>query len=91
MNSENDQEPPSAWRRLREMPVGYKVWHAVPLLMPVGFLLVFLGASGSPSWLRPVGFGFLAIVIVDLVVVFPLVMVRANRRRREEDGPAQAM
>jgi hypothetical protein len=69
-------------RRLRDMPTGFKAWHLVPFVMPLGLVLIFLGATGSHSWLIPVGFGLLGIFLIDLVVVFPLVMVRANRRRR---------
>jgi hypothetical protein len=54
--------------------------------MPVGFLLVFLGARGSQGWMIPVGLALLAVVVVDTAVVFPLVMVRAMARRSEKDS-----
>jgi hypothetical protein len=77
---------PRAWLRLREMPLRYKAWHSVPLLMPIGLLLIFLGARGSDKWMIPVGLALLAVVVIDMAVVFPLVMVRAKARRSEEDS-----
>jgi hypothetical protein len=71
----------AAGRRLRELPLRYKLWHSVPLLLPVGLLLVLLGSGGT----RAAGFLALAIAVIDMAVVFPLVSARAkapDRRRR---------
>jgi hypothetical protein len=76
---------PQTWLRLRELPIGHKLWHLVPLLMPLGFLLIFLGASGPHDWMVPAGIGLLAIAVVDIAVIFPLVMARADWKRRRED------
>lgn len=76
---------PGARLRLREMPLRYKAWHSVPFLMPIGFLLIFLGARGTHKWMIPAGFALLAIVVIDMAVVFPLVMVRAKARRSQKD------
>jgi hypothetical protein len=72
--------------QLREMPLRYWAWHSVPFLMPIGFLLIFLGARGAQDWLIPVGFALLGIVLIDTAVVFPLVMVRAMARRSQRDS-----
>jgi hypothetical protein len=64
------------------MPLRYKAWHLVPLFMPLGLVMVLIGADGSPSWMVPAGIALLAISVIDIAVVFPPVMVRTNRRRR---------
>lgn len=74
-------KPPAIGRQLRELPFRYKLWHSVPLLMPVGLLLVLLGSGGT----RAAGFLVLAIVVIDLAVVFPLVSARARARRARKD------
>lgn len=67
------------------MPLRYKVWHLVPMSMPLGLALILIGADGPHEWMVPAGIGLLAISVIDIAIVFPLVMARANRRRAQKD------
>lgn len=69
------------WQRLKEMPLAYKAWHLVPLFMPLGLVLVLIGADSPHGWMVPTGIAFIAISALDIAIVFPLVMVRNGRRR----------
>ena len=66
------------------MPLRYKAWHLVPLSMPLGLVLILIGANGPHGWMVPAGIGLLVISVIDIAIVFPLVMVRANRQRDRE-------
>ena len=65
------------------MPLRYKIWHLIPLSMPLGLALILIGADNPHQWLVPTGIGLLAISAIDIAIVFPLVMVRANRRQNQ--------
>lgn len=64
------------------MPLRYKAWHLVPLSIPLGLVLILIGTHGSHGWMVPAGIVLLSISVIDMAIVFPLVIVRANRRRR---------
>lgn len=52
--------------------------------MPLGLVLILIGADSPHEWMVPAGIGLLAISVIDIAFVFPLMMMRASRQRDRE-------